>query len=68
VTELREALGGEDLEVMQEKTQNLQNASMKIGEAINRAGGDNNSSSSNDQDGGQSGGQSGGSESGNKSQ
>ncbi len=37
---LQEALSGEDVELIKEKTNALSQASMKIGEALNKAGGD----------------------------
>ena len=39
MTELRDAVGKDDVEVLKEKTTALSNASMKIGEALNKAGG-----------------------------
>ena len=39
MTELRDAIGKEDVDALKEKTTALSNASMKIGEALNKAGG-----------------------------
>lgn len=45
IKELQEALGGEDVELIKEKTSALSQASMKIGEAMNKASADGDASS-----------------------